>query len=498
MSDSTPTRKYNLKSTFQPSTFQSPTFSSPAPFQQAGFQEESGLNATSPYNSTAPSAPVDAQSAVPLAVFGNETTTPDALAFASLYHPPLRPLQYQTYAPTPFRKHMQPLAPHERCPDDLFVPPNIRKELSDRNEATLQVLTASTLPDFVHVYHSLVPLDLGPGTKDEQMFGSTVQHYKAVSHTNGRTYCLMRINDFEPSSENENSLQVINKWKRVNSSAIVSVVEAFTTFAFAPAAQQGQQQHQKQSLVIVYEWWPLSRPLADLADPSMETLWCIAVQLFGALLSIHRRGLSTRGLLTDRFVLLNGADRVRIGSLGALDILHPGVGDLQPQDFRDLGALLQKLLKSTPTQEFSEFIEALSEANIERAHQLLSPYVFKVNDKAHQAVDNLESTLAMELENGRLVRLLAKLECALQYPEDYSPLSTKYPLVLFKEYVFHQKTEQGQPSLNLAHSLAALNKLDAGIEDKVLLTSKDGKTRIVISYMELKQLFSSAFESLKK
>lgn len=604
MSDSTPTRKFNPRSSFQPTGF-NPT----ANFQPGQFagQEESldpyrattpgiasgvapvapglapgtaaptapsapgspaasiygsphprlpgsaGLGATSSLASNGAPAVTTAADPAAAAVAGVAPGAPgvapggpptDALEYVSLYHPPLRPLQYHMYAPTPFRRHMAPLAPHERHPDDLFVPEDVRKMLRDRNEATLQVLPASNLPEFVHVYHSLVPLDLGLGKKDEALFGRSVQHYKAVSHTNGRVYMLMRINDYDPSSDNDNALQVINKWKRVSSSAIVGVVEAFTTFAFAElgahggtapgtpgtpgtpfsmgsssgsassapssagssatpsatpgATPNGSHSKELQSLVVVYEWWPLSQHLADLPDPTVSKLWTIAVQLFGAIMAVHRRGLSCRGCINEHFVLLNGSDRVRISSLGVQDILTRGVGDLQPEDFKDLGSMLRRLLKAKSDEEFEEFVTSLEEANVERATQLITPQVFRTADRAYQEDDHLEAVLALELENGRLFRLLAKLEYALQYPEDFSPLSPRYALVLFMEYVFHQQTEKGTPSLNMAHALAALNKLDAGVEDKVLLTSRDKKTRIVLSYAELKHMFSAAFEAKRQ
>ena len=40
-------------------------------------------------------------------------------------------------------------------------------------------------------------------------------------------------------------------------------------------------------------------------------------------------------------------------------------------------------------------------------------------------------------------------------------------LKLFRDYVFHQVMEDGRPFLDLAHVLACLNRLDAGIPDKV-------------------------------
>ena len=43
----------------------------------------------------------------------------------------------------------------------------------------------------------------------------------------------------------------------------------------------------------------------------------------------------------------------------------------------------------------------------------------------------------------------------------------RYMLKLFRDYVFHQVMEDGRPFLDLAHVIACLNRLDAGIPDKV-------------------------------
>ena len=41
-------------------------------------------------------------------------------------------------------------------------------------------------------------------------------------------------------------------------------------------------------------------------------------------------------------------------------------------------------------------------------------------------------------------------------------------LKLFRDYAFHQVMEDGRPFLDMAHVIACLNRLDAGIPDKVM------------------------------
>lgn len=45
-------------------------------------------------------------------------------------------------------------------------------------------------------------------------------------------------------------------------------------------------------------------------------------------------------------------------------------------------------------------------------------------------------------------------------------------LKLFRDYVFHQVTEDGRPWLDMAHVVQCLNKLDTGVPEKVRLCAK--------------------------
>lgn len=43
----------------------------------------------------------------------------------------------------------------------------------------------------------------------------------------------------------------------------------------------------------------------------------------------------------------------------------------------------------------------------------------------------------------------------------------RYMLKLFRDYLFHQVTEEGRPWLDMAHIVQTLNKLDSGSSDTV-------------------------------
>jgi len=114
-------------------------------------------------------------------------------------------------------------------------------------------------------------------------------------------------------------------------------------------------------------------------------------------------------------------------------------------------------------------------------------------DAAQNHSDNVENELSKEMENGRLFRLLVKLGSINERPEyiylqyysflscsvlfisvfrfnldpAWSETGDRYMLKLFRDYLFHQVTEEGRPWLDMSHVVQTLNKLDSGSSDTV-------------------------------
>lgn len=112
-------------------------------------------------------------------------------------------------------------------------------------------------------------------------------------------------------------------------------------------------------------------------------------------------------------------------------------------------------------------------------------------DSALQYEDSLEAELVRELENGRLVRLLSKFGFINERPEfdhdrNWSETGERYFIKLFRDYVFHSVDEHGMPVVDMAHVLSCLNKLDAGVEEKVMLVSRDEQNCFIVSYKEVR------------
>ena len=119
-------------------------------------------------------------------------------------------------------------------------------------------------------------------------------------------------------------------------------------------------------------------------------------------------------------------------------------------------------------------------------------------DASLQRCDMAEAELAKEVENGRLFRLLTKLNTVVDRAElngdfGWSEYGDRYMLKLFRDYVFHQVMEDGRPWLDMAHVLACLNRLDAGVADKVCLMSRDEQNVLVVSYAELRNCLDQSF-----
>ena len=133
----------------------------------------------------------------------------------------------------------------------------------------------------------------------------------------------------------------------------------------------------------------------------------------------------------------------------------------------------------------------------------ISSHIVTAFDSSLHTSDTLTTELSRELENGRLARLVMKLGTINERQEydgdrNWSENGERYMLKLFRDYVFHQFDADGKPVVDLGHIVKCLNKLDVGIEEKVLLTSRDEQTSFVVTYKELKKQLNAAFSELLK
>ncbi|KID95914.1 PAB-dependent poly(A)-specific ribonuclease subunit PAN3, partial [Metarhizium majus ARSEF 297] len=445
---------------------------------------------------------------------------------------PLQPLQHHLYSPVgPYRED---LMPYHRLTHDFFIPEKLREDLQKKAEASLQVMPNSQLPQMEN-YHSLVPLDTSH-RKNANVFSYPSWVYKATSSKTGNLYCLRRLEGFRLT--NEHAIRSVKDWRKIDNANIVTIHDAFTARAFGDS-----------SLIFVQDYHPLAKTLAEVhlstgagapspgnrfqakSPVSEAVLWGYIAQIANALKSIHSINLAARCIDVTK-IILTGKNRIRLNACSILDVvqfdMRRPVPELQQDDFMQFGRTILSLATNTPPAQLTNLkasIELMarsysvelrdtiiwlltpaqppSQKTIEEFIRGIAGHIVTTLDQSQHQSDDLNSELYRELENGRIARLLLKLGCInerqeLEGDRAWSENGERYMLKLFRDYVFHQVDASGNPVLDMGHMLRCLNRLDAGTDERICLTSRDEQTSFIVSYKELKKQLGNAFGELQK
>jgi PAB-dependent poly(A)-specific ribonuclease subunit 3 len=441
-----------------------------------------------------------------------------------------QPVMYHHYAP--IGPYASTLLPYQKTVHDLFIPNDLREDIHKRNAAALQTFPNAHLPAQVENYHSLVPLD-DTSHKGSGVFGGyTSWVYKVQSSQNGQFYVLRRIEGFRLT--NELAIRTVQQWKHVASASIVKVVDYFTNRSFGDS-----------SLCIVTDYHPLSRTVAEqhhtgqyrhlrqrntsLDQVTEATMWAYITQIASALKTLHSNALAAR-IVDASKLLVTSKNRVRLNGCAIMDVLNyenqTPLAQLQRQDLINFGLTVLQLGSNMPDagtnfaramDQFKRFYKPdLQNAVVwlysvaQHPDRTIDHFVSNISEQILMAFDGtlhnddvIHSELSREVENGRLFRLMAKFGFINERPEfdhdqRWSENGERYVLKLFRDYVFHQVDAQGRPVVDLGHVLMCLNKLDAGIDERITLVSRDEQSVFVVSYKELKKGAESAFQELTK
>ncbi|KAJ6524521.1 hypothetical protein B0H19DRAFT_1200118 [Mycena capillaripes] len=426
--------------------------------------------------------------------------------------------------------------------DTHFIPPStdLRTLLQGRSEdLRMAPPQGLNLPEEMQGYHSLIPLENIGGSTERRKFGnwnSTV--YRAINSLDGGTYCLRRIENYRLN--HQAAFGAIETWANIRHPGVVAIHEAFTTHAFGDS-----------SLVVAYAYHPKAQTLFDahlkLSPPAYQhgtrfqpqpaqaqiperTLWSYIVQLAAAIKRVHDAGQALRMIDVTK-VLVTSKNRLRVSSCGVVDVLMydtpQDVHLLQQEDLTMFGRLVFALctgnVMASSGGNFQKSLEVMGRLyspevktvalflvnkggphkNIGQLLEIISSKVAAEMSDALSATDVLENELMGELENARLVRLLCKFGFINERPEfarepRWSETGDRYIIKLFRDYVFHQIDESGNPVVNLSHVLTCLSKLDAGTEERVMLVSRDEQSCLVVSYKDIKSCVESAFSELAR
>jgi len=432
---------------------------------------------------------------------------------------------------------------YQRTAHDFFIPDDLREELTRKAQASRQILPSSNLPAQVDHFHSLVPLDTS-NQKNAATFGYPTWVYKAVSAKDGYTYALRRLEGYRLTDEK--AIRELHPWKRIRNASVVNIHDAFTTRAFGDSSLIFVTDYHPLSKTIAEQHFhyvgnPRYNTNRAANHVPEQVLWGYIVQLASALKAIHSTNLAVRCLSASK-VIITSKSRVRLNGVGILDVVQHDsprtIADMQADDLVQLGKLIlciagnsatalqntQKALDNITrlyTQRLKDCVTwllnpapplgtPLSPAMAAAGQQLqpqqptqpnkdidtfltaISPQLLTVLDADLTTTDTLSSHLSRELENARLVRLLAKLHTITERPEfehnpAWSETGERYYIKLFRDYVFHQVDAAGRPVVDLGFVVGCLNKLDAGSEEKVCLTSRDEQTCFGASFGEIKR-----------
>uniref|UniRef100_A0A671T2T0 PAN2-PAN3 deadenylation complex subunit PAN3 n=1 Tax=Sinocyclocheilus anshuiensis TaxID=1608454 RepID=A0A671T2T0_9TELE len=459
---------------------------------------------------------------------------------------PLAGMVFPTYHMYPqTAPHVAYMQPKANAPS-FFMADELRQELINRHLITMAQIDQSEnpgVPSEVDSYHSLFPLEpLPPPNRLQKTsnFSYITSCYKAVNSKDDLPYCLRRIHGFRLVNTKCMMLVPVLKnfffffWLSVR--ACPSLVFSYDFHAGAETMFSRHFNDPAADSYFTKRKWgqhelPPPRQHAGLLPESL--IWAYIVQLSSALRTIHTAGLACRVMEPSK-ILITGKTRLRVNCVGMFDVLTFDNSQtnhlaLMPQyqqaDLISLGKVVLALacnslagIKRENLQKAMELVSInyssdlknlilylLSEQSRLRSVNDIMPMIgarfYTQLDASQMRNDVIEEDLAKEVQNGRLFRLLAKLGTINERPEfqkdpTWSETGDRYLLKLFRDHLFHQVTEAGTPWIDLSHIVSCLNKLDAGVPEKISLVSRDEKSVLVVTYSDLKRCFESTFQEL--
>lgn len=259
-------------------------------------------------------------------------------------------------------------------------------------------------------------------------------------------------------------------------------------------------------------------------------IWTYIIQLTSALRHIHSAGLACRTLDPTKILVINKT-RLLLNCGGIFDVLtfdpsNPNpmgaMAHYQQEDLISMGKIVlalacnsflaiqrenlqtsMEIVTSTYSSDLRNLIMYLltNPTRVKSVNDLM-PMIgarfYTQLDQVYMRTDMLEAELSKDVESARLFRLMTKLCTTVDRAElnqdfGWAEFGDRYMLKLFRDYVFHQVMEDGRPWMDMSHVIACMNKLDAGVPDKVCLMSRDEQNVLVVSYAELKRCMEQSF-----
>jgi len=404
------------------------------------------------------------------------------------------------------------------------LPPELRLAFAQRLRLTLARLPLQDArnKEVPKWYTHVMPLD-APEKSQGEMRGAAGSSgypssvFKVLSKNDGFVYALRRVDNVRNlKALQQQCHQAQQLWKRVRHPNVVPLRDAFL--------HQG-------AVFLVHDYWPGAKTVAEYVnarrgEPLGEhAVLSIAIQLLAGLQAVHHVELSFRGSLIPEQILLTGRNRVRIGNAGLMHVLEGITTEAHAYIFEDVRAVAKILLafccmSLDVVKNWEDSLEFVaSRYSGEMVHAIERPLRGKCNaedmlalcqeacvrelNQMYSHSDALEEHLCKQLETHRINQLLLKINLITERPEfgkseatSWAETGDRYIIKLFRDYVFHQTTDEGKPWLDVGHIMTCLNKLDVGLMEKILLPSRDGRSMLVVTFADVRRCLDEAFQEL--
>ncbi|ORC88426.1 Pab1p-dependent poly(A) ribonuclease subunit [Trypanosoma theileri] len=392
---------------------------------------------------------------------------------------------------------------------------NTRPNMSYVMRSNMRTITPVTSSKFAH-YTTIYNIE-DEAKKSTMNSKLTMQVYQTTVRFTGKDIALRRIVNTSATLEDCNA--VCEQFRHYRHPNLVPLTGVIATDAFIMGSND---------VIMEYKFIPEAKSLHEYFFTKRRAteglLWSFACQMVGLLRAFHETATPLRGLHWSKILYASVTGRFYFSGIGLMDLVEPktstlSMAMLMKQDIQALGLLLLQLstcnlnarpedITNQPASGFSESFWTLVKACLDGGTDVAS-LCRALGERmsmevAHQEgyADYLMSQCAKEAHNGRLMRLMVKLNFVLEslheVPDNNTEAHNRYALRLFSQYVFNQVDEQHRTRLDWGHVFHCLNKLDCGSEELVqLISNEDGNTILVISYRDLRSSLESAFEQLQ-
>ncbi|EPY31697.1 PAB-dependent poly(A)-specific ribonuclease subunit 3 [Angomonas deanei] len=342
------------------------------------------------------------------------------------------------------------------------------------------------------------------------------QAYQTTSRFTGKDIFLRRLASVPIPQENcESILSTLRQYRHPN---LVTLTDITATEEFVMGSND---------VLMAYRYINGAKSLEEAffgkdCRATEGLLWSFTCQLVSLLRSFHETMVPVRGIHVSKIIYVESTGRFYFTALGLADLVDPKPSmpcnqwvRYMREDIHALGLILFQLatqqIKATADQfngrqipgfslSFCELIKTCLESNTNSAQLCRALGERMSMEVGHQEghSDYLMLQCSEEMHNGRMMKLLIKLNFAMEVQSNFFG-EQRFTLRLFNQFLFNQVDEHNTTHVDWGHVYHCLNKLDCGSDEVIqLMAPNDHSTVLVVSYADLRQILESVFDQMKQ